>query len=353
MAERLFNLPETKGEIKLRGMVTGTQKDNFLTMKTTKKGNPMNFLKFGLEVGKDSTVYLDLNGSERKEVFFYKKSETKGQKGVTKRIPWNNRKTFKEDGFNLIGMTVGLEKVIDENGKEKNDLKTLTEYDACEYISNNLIDGDSLFVLGSIDFGSYKNKNDEIKRSVKFVPNKILGAKEIDFEAEDFEQVADFQQTIVFMGITLDDSDKEDVKGVVEAKIIKYSTIEDAEFIIRDKKLYNVFKKNLKPYTAIKVWGNINNRVDSDDVEEDNGWGERNSFEKHTKTFIRELVITGADPSTIDSDTYSREEVDNALELIANSKKASSEFGDNDDISSDWGNKPSSKDEDDEIEGWD
>ena len=352
MANRLFNLPETKGEIKLRGLATGTQKDNFLTIKTTKSGIPMNLLRLGLEVSNESTVYLDLNGMERKEVFFYKKSETKGQKGVTKRIPWNNRKSFNEEGFNLIGMTVGLEKVIDEKGKEKNDLKTLTEYDACEYIANNIVDGDSLFVLGTIDFSSYKDKNDNIQRSTKFVPTKILGAKEIDFDSEDFKPTADFQQTIVFMGINLDDSDKEDVKGVVEAKIVKYSSIEDAEFIIRDKKLYSVFKKNLKPYTAIKVWGNINNKVDSTDVEEDNGWGERNTFEKISKTFVRELVITGADPSTIDTDTYSRDELDNALEIIANSKKANEEFGNNNEETSDWGSKPSN-DEDDELEGWD
>lgn len=352
MAERIFNLPETKGEIKLRGIVKGTEKDGFFTMKATKSGNPMNFLKFGLDVSKDSTVYLDLNGGERKEVFFYKKSEEKGKKGTTKRIPWANRNKFNEDGYKLIGMTVGIEKVIDEKGKEKNDLKTFAEYDACEYLAENLRDGDELFVLGAIDFGSYKNKQDEVKRSVKFVPNKVLGSK-VDFDAEDFVPTADFQQTIVFMGITLDDTDKDDVKGIVEAKIVKYSTIEDAEFIVRDKKLYSTLKKNLKPYTAIKVWGNINNRIDGEEVEEDNGWGEKNSFEKHSKTFIRELVIIGADPSSLDTDTYSREELDNALELIANSKKASSEFGNNVEETSDWGSKQTKGSEDNELEGWD
>lgn len=353
MAERLFDLPETRGEIKLRGVVKGTDKDTFFSSMATKKGVPMNFLKFGLDVSLDSTVYLDLNGSERKEVFYYKKAETKGQKGITKRVPWPQRKSFNEDGFNLIGMTVGVEKVIDNDGKEKNDIKTLVEYDACEYLANKLIDGESMFVLGSIDFGSYQDKNGDIKRSTKFVPNKILGAKPIDFEADDFEQVSDFQQTIVFMGASLDDSDKNDIKGIIEAKIIKYSTIEDAEFIIRDKKLFSTFKKNLKPYTAIKVWGNINNKVEAEEVEEDNGWGEKSSFEKHNKTFIRELVITGADPSTIDTDTYSQKEIDKALISIENSKKANEEFGNSSNNDSSWGSSSKSTEEDDELEGWD
>lgn len=351
MAERLFNLPETKGEMKLRGISTGTERDSFFESKVTKSKKPMNIVKFGVKVDKESTVQLELNGMARDEVFFYKKSDVKGQKGTTKRVKWDNREGFNEEGFNLIGMTVGLEQVADETGKLKNDLKTMVEYDACEYIAEQLGDDNSLFVLGSIDFGSYKNKKDEIKRSVKFIPNKILNAKPIDFDAEDFEKVSDFKQKIVFMGINKDDSDKDDVKFIIEAKIIKYLTIEDAEFIVRNSKLANTLRKNLKPYSAIDIWGYINNRVDEEVVEEDDGWGEKSSFDKVTKTYIRELVITGADPSSVDKDTYSQELLDDALKAIANSQKAKDDFGGDE---SSWGDsKNSSKTEDDDIDGWD
>lgn len=351
MAERLFNLPETKGEMKLRGIATGTEKDSFFASKVTKAKKPMNIVKFGVKVDKESTIQLELNGMTRDEVFFYKKSEVKGQKGTTKRIKWDNRQSFNEDGFNLIGMTVGLEQVADENGKLKNDLKTMAEYDACEYIAEQLEDDQSLFVLGNIDFGSYTNKSGEVKRSVKFIPSKLLNAKPVDFEAEDFEKVADFKQKIVFMGINKDETDKNDVKFIIEAKIVKYSTIEDAEFIVRNSKLANTLRKNLKPYTAIDVWGYINNRVDEEVVEEDDGWGEKSSFDKVSRTYIRELIITGADPSSVDKDTYSQSELDEALKAIANSKKAKDDFGGDD---SSWGNsKDSSKEEDDDLDGWD
>ena len=57
--ERLIKLPQTKGEFKLSGIVTGTQKgDKFFTNKKTKKGNDMNLLNFGVETNKDSTVYI-------------------------------------------------------------------------------------------------------------------------------------------------------------------------------------------------------------------------------------------------------------------------------------------------------
>ena len=45
--ERLIKLPQTKGEFKLSGIVTGTQKgDKFFTNKKTKKGNGRLFCHF-------------------------------------------------------------------------------------------------------------------------------------------------------------------------------------------------------------------------------------------------------------------------------------------------------------------
>jgi hypothetical protein len=351
--ERIFDLPETKGEYKVRGNVKGVQKDNFFKSTTTKAGKPKNVLKFGVETNTDSTVYLDLDGTERDEVYFYKKSETKGQKGTTKKVPWLKRADFKEEGYNLLGMKIGLNKVVDDKGKEKNDIHTYVEYDACEVLSKQLKDNLGVFVRGNIEYSSFTNDKDEVKRMIKFKPSQISGvSKDIDFSVEGFKPTNDFQQTIIFMEANMDESDPNDKKGVISAKIVNYSSIEDTEFIIRDGKLFKMFKNNLKPYTAIKVFGEIYNKVESQEEFEDDGWGVKNPFETTDKTFIKELVIKGADPSTIDKDTYSQKEMDKALKAINDSKQAKEEFGDNVKEDESWGEvqQNSNGSEDD---GWD
>ncbi len=347
--KRIIEVPETKGEFKLRGLVTGTLKDKFFESKLTKTQVPMNLVKFGVTTDEDNTVYLDLNGMEREEVFFYKKAEEKGGKGETKRIPWNKRGSFNEEGFTLIGTKVGLTKTTNDKGKEVNDTHTYAEYDACEVIADNLQDDMSLFVKGNMEFSSFVNDKNEIRRNTKFVPNQItLTSKPLDFEAEDFEPMSDFQQVIIYVGSEIDNNDKDDVKGVIQAKIITYSTIEDVEFILRDQSLFKTIKKNMKPYTAIKVWGVIKNKVEIE--EETNAWGSKNKFDSVNKTFIRELEIIGADPSTIDTETYSEKEIEKALNAIKESKRAKEEFGDKNKDS--WGSSGKDSKDEEELEGW-
>jgi hypothetical protein len=344
MAKRKFDLPETKNMFKLAGLATATQKEKFIEAKATKSGKDMLMLNFGVEVAPDSTVYVGLNGIVKDEVCFYKKSEVKGQKGTSKKIPWANKDKFAEEGFKLLGMNVGVTKKLNEKGLEVNDTKTLTEYDACQEIADNLKDGDSIFVRGSIDFSSFKRDDGTISRSTKFVPNQVSLCKPIDFEAEDFTQTADFQQVLIYIDNELDNTDPEDKKGKIIAKVVTYGSIEDAEFIIRDQKLFGMFKKNLKPYTAIKVWGNIHNKVVKEEVSSDDVWGSENNFDKVNKTHIRELVIVGADPKTIDKETYSEAKINEALRALR-------EFGEDGTSSTDsWGDGAGL--EEDGNDGW-
>ena len=64
----------------------------------------------------------------------------------------------------------------------------------------------------------------------------------------------------------------------------------------------------------------------------------------------RLLVITGADPSTIDQDTYSEENIDEALAKIAAAKQAQEDYGSKESASGTWGSVGSI--EDDEDEPW-
>ena len=336
-----LDLQQTNGSFQVRGKVSGTESERFYKDTKTKTGKPMRMVNFGVEFEKDNKIYIALNGMERDEVYFSKKDEKTG-KNTTTKVAWKDRKTFNKDGYKLIGVNVGVKKTTDDNGKEVNDKKILVEYDACEEIGANLKDEASVFVRGKIEYSTYNDK-----RQMKFVPNQVSLCKDIDFEDEKFEPMADFEQVIVFMGIAPND-DKS--KFIVSAKIIGYNSIEDAEFVTTNEKLAKNLKK-LKPYTAIKVYGHIVVTGTVEEVEEDDGWGESNPMQRVGSAFERELVITGADKDSIDTEVYSEEIIDEAIAKLKANKTTKQEYGDDDD--DDWG-EPSSKksDSNDDDDEW-
>lgn len=358
MANKLFELPQTKGTFQVRGIVSGVEKDNFYIEKKTNTGKDFRMINFGVEYEDKKTIYPSLNGMPRDKVYFSKKDKDTGNTD-TKAIAWKDRIKKAPEGYRMIGVLAGLQKIKDENGKVRNDNKTFTEYDACEYISENLQDGDSVFVKGNLEFGSYTNKDGEVSRTTKFVPTQIsLCQKDVDFDAEDYAPAHDFTQTIVFVGIDQErENDKPTGRFVVDAKIVNYNSIESAEFIIEDAKLAKQMRSGLKPYNSIQVHGHINvvnNVEDVNDEEDDDCWGESNDMD-NKRVFApthRELIITGAKPSTIDKETYTEKAIDEAIKKVNASKKAEQDFTgkaeSTSNVDDDWGDDAS----DDEDEPW-
>lgn len=349
--ERLFNLPETKGSYQLRGITTGTASDRFYQSNKTSTGKDKRNINFGVEVEKGKTLYVSMQAFPRDEVFFFKRGEN-GQNGDTARVKWAERHTFNKEGYRLIGVNVGLTKTVGADGNMKNDNRTMVEFDACDYIGTNLKDDMSVFVKGGIEFSSFKSDDGTTRRMTKFVPNQISLCKTpIDFDDEKFEAQHDFTQTIVFMGVEQEkENDKATGRFIVSAKIVTYSTIEDAMFVITDSKLANMFKKNLKPYTAINVWGKIDATTLTEEVESDDCWGEANAMTKVNAPTRRELIITGADPKTIDNTVYTKEEMESAMVKIQNAQNAQNDFADN--SSSGWGDAANLEAADDEEDVW-
>jgi hypothetical protein len=232
----------------------------------------------------------------------------------------------------------------------QNDKKTMVEFDACDYIGTTLKDEMSVFVKGGIEFSSFSDDNGSVRRMTKFVPNQISLCKaQIDFDDEKFEAQHDFTQTIVFMGIEQEkENDKATGRFIVSAKIVTYSTIEDAMFVITDSNLAKLFKKNLKPYTAINIWGKIDATTLTEEVEDDDCWGESNAMTKVSAPTRRELVITGADPKSIDNTIYTEKEMEAAMIKIKNAQNAQNDFGDN--ASSGWGDPSSLNTEDEDYD---
>ena len=339
-----LGIQETKGSFQLRGVVTGTSKDSFYKEIKTKSNKPMRLVNFGVNIDKEKAVYINLNGMERETVFFSKSNgKGKDKKTVTEKVAWKNRLSFKKDGFRPIGVNLGIVKTIDANGNAVNDKQTKFEYDACKYIADNLTDDVSIFVKGKLEYSTYNDSH-----QTKFVPNQISLCKPVDFDSDDFEVLGDFEQVIVFMGISKNDNGT----FTVTAKIVTYNSVEDAEFIVENPKLAKTLK-TLKPYTAVKVYGHIKIEHDTDVVEEDedDGWGEANPMERVNNPTKRSLLIIGAHKDSVDTDTYSEEIIEEAIAKMNSDKKATKDFGDNSD--DDWGSMDiKSSDSNDEDEEW-
>ena len=307
---------QTRGTFQLSGKVTGTLSNSFYQEGDTKNGGSYRRVHFGVEIEEGKIVYLDLFGSNVDTVYFSK--TTKGADGKnkteTKPVKWadrfkNSKQLFGEDGYRLIGVTCGCKKVMDSKGKEINDRKYLTPYDACDEVQN-LNDGQSVFVRGNITYSTYNNQH-----RVNFEPVQISLCKDIDFDDVAFKPQAQFTQNLVCMGAMKNEENPGE--AIINAKIVNYQSIEDAELYTRNAALARNLKK-LGEYCFVKVWGDIVVDGETETVEEpDDGWGQSNAMERVASPFKRKLMITGADKESVDKEAYSDVVLVHALEVIA------------------------------------
>lgn len=352
MANRLFDLTETKGTFQVKGKINGVESSRFYTEKKTKNGKDFRAVNFGCEYNDKHTVYMNLNGMPQDNVYFSKRNADTG-KTETKKVAWANRNSFNENGFRMIGTNLGLVKTTDADGKEVNDKKTMHSFDACKYIKENMKDDMSTFIRGNIEFSSYMDNEGNTRRSIKYVPSQVSLCKEVDFDEydEDNKPVHDFTQTIVYMGISKEEENGKDTgRFVVSAKIVTYGDIVDTEFIIADAKLANLFRKNLKAYNSISVHGHIEVTHKIEESTEDDGWGAANTMNSVSAPTKTEMIITGATPSSIDRETYNEKNVSEAIAKIRNARMAENNFGSNASTTTsgdDWGS-----DDDMDEEPW-
>lgn len=346
MAKTAIGLPQTKGFFQVKGVVTGTDKDKFYKETLTKtKQKPMRMVNFGVKTTEDAVTYLSLSGMERDSVYFSKTETVDGKKVTdTTEVAWKDRFTFKKEGYKPLGVNVGVKKIKDQKGNDVNDKKSLVEYDACKEIGDNLTDGNSLFIKGNIDYSSFVD-NGTKKRATKFVPTQISLCKDVNFNEEGYVPQSDFTQVLVFTELKKEEGSE---RFIFSAKIVNYNSIEEAEFIIEDKTLASTLKKNLKPYTALKVWGKMSTVIEVSQVEAADVWGAANAMNRIDNPIKRELVIIGADPTSLDTTTYSETAMNEAIQKINSNKKASDEFG----KSETWGAVGEASTEDEDSADW-
>ena len=324
-------LQQTRGYFKLAGIVSGVKRNDFYTEKMTRSDNPKlrKSVKFGIQSSPNNKVFVTLAAQPMEKVYFSKRAENKGEKPITKAVDWDKRSSFNENGYKIIGVNLGLTKKLDQDGKEVNDVKHLVQYDAVDYIKQNLRDDMHVFVRGHIEYSRFENRN--IKQ---YVIDQISLCQPIDFASESFKETANWEQFITYRAIEKDAS--EDEKFMLTGNIVNYNNIVETDFVIRSSKIAQVLKKNLKPYYGVKIYGNLIGSVQEVVVEDDDGWGEPNPMEA-TGGYYKEMLVTGAQKDSIDTDLYSEAIFDEFLR----SKKEFGEIGNfsssvNDDDDDDW-----------------
>lgn len=309
----MSTLQQTRGYFKLAGIVSGVRRQDFFKDTTTKTGKNRKAVKFAIQTSAENKVFVTLAGQPMDFVYYSKRAEKKGEKSETKKVPWEKRKDFKEEGFNLIGVNVGLSKKLDKEGKEVNDIQYAVAYDAVQLINENLRDGMSVFVRGNIEYSTFEGRNIQ-----QYVINQISLCQDIDFAQEGFTETASWEQPIVFKAVNKDT--EEAGKWRLTGDIITYNDVVETDFVIRNEKIAKTLSKNLKPYYAVKVHGSLIGRTEEVVVEDDDdGWGEANPMNA-MGSYYREMLVTGADKTSVDSELYSEE----AIEEFLRGKK---EFG--------------------------
>lgn len=336
-SKRLFNLPETKGTFQLEGLITDCAKDDFYKEGKTQKGKDKRTLSFGVKVEPDVKVGCKIQAFEKPTVCFIKREKDGTYK--TKKIPWADRfKSAEElglgEGWAIIGSRAGLEKETNDKGQVVNKKIVLDPFDLTKYTSEHMADNQSVFIKGDIEYGSFTGEDGTKRQWSRMSPTQIsLTSKEIDLDDEERKVRSDFKQTMVFTNIEQEkENDVPTGRFIVYGKIIGYSSVDDAEFYMTNKKLAKTFKKNVKPYSSIEVWGHIKTEIQTEEVEvEDDGWGEADPTKRVVNSARKELIITGASKNSIDSETYTREAIDTAIEAIKKAEAARSDFGESDD----------------------
>lgn len=330
-----LDLQQTKGRFQVSGIVYGTETERFYKEGEMKNGKNYRKVNFEVKYNKNamdrngSGIYINLMGMEQEKVYFSTTPATKAklklEKNITYSVPWSERYNTPKEGYDIIGATLlGLSKKNNSDGKEVIQKIKLMPYDACEEIANRLVDGLHVLIKGNIVYSSNNGK-----RYINFEPDQILLCdKEIDFESDSFKPNHEFKQTIAFMGMEKDS--KEDSRYVVAAKIIKYNSIEDAEFIIKNDAVARTFKRALSPYDSLEIHGKIVVEKDlkmAGGGQQDNGWGEESEMDVMREPTKCEFLILGAKQSSLDKTIYSEEVFDEAMEKINNKIDANIDFG--------------------------
>ena len=369
-----MELRQTKGTFKIIGVVTRLDKDGAyrqdVAAKGENEGRTYRALRFGVKTSETNEVIVETFDYEPTHVYLWnsekKKNDPEYKGDKVTYLDWiTNQDKYREQGYTVLQTRVGL--TYDENGKLIK--HGMPSYEASEYIYQHLKNGDSVVIEGEIRYSKYQTQDGQEKERKTFTIKRIFKIKDIDFNAEDFEELSYFEQEMVFVDADVDNEVK---KLLVTGRIIDYKqNFLDTQFVIDysdgDKdmeKLAKSFKKIFKFGDVVTVYGNIVNKVVLQEVEEEEtdeeedliaSLGGKKKPKGAQKTqftirdYISEMQIFGVE--NYEEGVYTEEDFDKqtliadneedenkALDIFGGKKKAVNPFAgldDNDDFNDD------------------
>lgn len=289
MTNQQTNLIQHKGNFQLRGIITGkdpetARKGNGYKEGKIEKGinagNPYRAIRFLVKTSPDNIIPVELFGQPRKQAVWYSRKEKKSIK-----IDWAKRFNQPPDGYELI----------------------LPEYDLVKKIDDDFKDGDSVFINGEFRFSTYKDQQGNVRPQTQYIIRSIYHTTNpVDFESENFKEQNTFEQEIVIQDIMEDSKVK---KLFVSAYVIGYGgTFNPAMFEINTETADATFIRNMKSLKfgdQIKVNGYIHNRALTEEVCDNDGWGQK---VKSVTNYYRALEIVGAFGDTLQKKLYKEED---------------------------------------------
>ncbi|TVY09886.1 hypothetical protein [Paenibacillus cremeus] len=291
----MAELKQTVGKIRIEGKIQGLEAEGAYREGRTKngEGQPYRSISTSVKTSPTNTIYnIDLFGQvpNKKVKIFSNKNGNKQQM----EIDFDERDQM-PDGFTCFGFgTVGTG-FEQENGRLK--MKNYFNYDGVKAIKDNLHNDTPVWIDGEFNINTYES-NGETKTNVKYTIARIGLKDEMDFDADNFKEVASFEQEFV---VTEHQLDKEARKLYVGARIIGWDkTWKDITFVVDANKYEtlanNVYKKT-KFGDLLKVQGVIRSGVELAEVEEEPelNWGGETPTgqgKKAIRNKINELQIT-------------------------------------------------------------
>lgn len=344
--------------------------------------------RMSVKTAVDNTVFgIEVSGNEQEKVRYSWKTE---EGPVNTEIEWKDR--YNQNVINAVipkgvdaslsfAKTIGLERESykDKDGQEKQRVvrKQLTGFDAVHELkkaidSGNLTDETSVYISGNVKPNSFLKTNEttgetSLQKSIKLEAGTVTLTSPIVFgemTEDDVKKAAVFN-----MDVVIKEFNEIDDVIYLTGIYVGYDAIEEMEFKFANpalaKKFQDTFSPHLKKgiYPMIKCEGIIKREVVEEEVTvEDDGWGER-VVKRRNAPSKQVWLITFGDPETIDTESFTVENVDAAKEQIKAWKddyKAGRDLRNEETTSTEsnsgWGEKTSteiSMNDFDEDEDWD
>lgn len=329
----MAELQPTYGNFTLRGQVVWKDRPNAYVEDVSSSGYPYRRIRFGVKTDDKNIIQVELFQTKFDDVML-QNIETRE---LDKRVKYGEHYNLPEGYRLFMPINLGLEQ--DENGE--NIKKQLIPYDAIKYIDNELNNGDTVFIFGSLRFSEYK-RDGNITPQVTFEPRGIYLAS-TKYDDEGFEGESVFNQEII---LNRTEIDKKKGRLLVTAYIVndKKGNFVTHNFYI-DANKYKKFAMNvhkLKFGTKLKVEGYIHHTVEEQEVEQDDAWGE--SPTKAITNIVKELEITRAEkPKKEDVGFYKEDDFVKKMEEDKESIEDNPFASDSED---DWGDSSDLSDDD-------